>query len=169
MPIVLCHPSVYGCPDACLAATHLSQINCCEWELERYSAYSKLWDLDRQRLLYIPVYTVILRLPWNWTLSLTASWDPCTHVSLSPAPYDVSPVFLLSDSEEFLCPPSFGFKIHSVKWWLSSHYHSLNRLLAFVLFPKDNLLVTKSHLQMSVFSLRKTEQKDFGEWSAISL
>lgn len=93
-------------------------------------------------------------------LSLTAGWDPCAHVSLSPAPYGASPVFLLSDSEEFLCPPSFGFKTHSVKIatkirWLSSHYCSLNRLLGFVFFPKDNLLVTKSHLQMSVFSLRK--------------
>lgn len=106
--------------------------------------------------------------------ALTAGWDTCAHVSFSPAPYGASPVFLLSDSEEFLCPPSFGFKTHSVKIatkirWLSSHYCSLNGLLGFVFFPKYNLLVTRSHLQMSVFSLRTTEPKDLGEWSAISL
>lgn len=35
--IVLWPPNLYECPDAYLATIHLSQVNCCEWELQRYS------------------------------------------------------------------------------------------------------------------------------------
>lgn len=78
--------NIHECPDA--YTTHLSQVNCYEWELQRYSACNKLYDLDRKRLVHIPLYTVILRLPWLEELnqSLNAGWDPCAHVSLSLTP-----------------------------------------------------------------------------------